>query len=102
MDMKAYNQATAFFRKMELDDPSDPRWKKFADAMDEVAVLIEESPEWPEGMMDERCMTCQHYDEDQSEYHFCYACGMEYDCYKPMEEVERTPDDGYKKGTTNL
>ena len=32
--------------------------------------------------MRESCEQCDHYYEDQSEYHWCHMCDMEHDCYK--------------------
>lgn len=36
--------------------------------------------------MDDRCQHCKHYSDDQSEYHYCHICCMEYDCYEQKEE----------------
>ena len=39
----------------------------------------------------EPCQQCEHYNENQSEYHYCHVCVMEYDCFKQKaEEKENT------------
>ena len=36
MNTKNYNMATHYFREMEKENPNEPQWGAFADAMDEV------------------------------------------------------------------
>ena len=36
IDTTNYNRATTYFRKMEMIEPQDKKWREFADAMDEV------------------------------------------------------------------
>ena len=43
----------------------------------------------------EHCPQCKHYDEDQSEYHYCHVCVMDHDCYQKKEDSEQ-------KATKNL
>ena len=32
------------------------------------------------------CERCQHFTEDQTEYHYCHVCNMNYDCFLPKDK----------------
>lgn len=36
----------------------------------------------------EHCPQCKHYNEDQSEYHYCHVCVMDHDCYQKKDDSE--------------
>lgn len=40
--------------------------------------------------MGDRCQYCVHLNDDQSEYHYCHICCMEYDCFKQKDDKSGT------------
>ena len=34
----------------------------------------------------DRCLQCEHYEEDQLEYNYCHVCVMDHDCYKQKDD----------------